>query len=198
VAPEILLALELLDRQFAELLFGRHDSPQSSSVATSVQVFPIAEYGRSQSGGAYACRDRLHLSSLRGGGDMSEESIQANEADFAWESDEADADAPDVLRWRVFVSAGRTATSGISMGTFEVPPGAELAPHTHHPQEVYFVVAGEAEVFGDGEWRPLRCGDVVYFPSDAVHGVRNRGQERISIVWMFPADSYDEIEYVDA
>jgi hypothetical protein len=35
-----------------------------------------------------------------------------------------------------------------------------------------------------------RCG--------AVHGVRNRGQQRIVIVWMFPADSYDEIKYFDA
>jgi quercetin dioxygenase-like cupin family protein len=101
-------------------------------------------------------------------------------------------------RWRTFVSAGRTATSGISVGTFEAPPGAGLAPRYHHPQEVYFVTAGEAEVFRDGEWRPLRRGDVVYFPADAVHGVRNRGQQRIVIVWMFPADSYDEIKYFDA
>jgi quercetin dioxygenase-like cupin family protein len=129
---------------------------------------------------------------------MPEESIHANEADCAWESDEADANAPDVLRWRVFVSTGRTETSGITMGTFEVPPGAELAPHTHHPQEVYFVTAGAAEIFRDGEWRPLKCGDVVYIPDGHVHGVRNRGHERISIVWMFPADSYDAIEYVDA
>jgi quercetin dioxygenase-like cupin family protein len=129
---------------------------------------------------------------------MPEKPIHAHETDFAWESEAADANATDALRWRTFVSAKRTATSGISMGVFEVPPGAELQPHTHHPQEVYFVTHGEAEVFRDGAWHPLRRGDVVYIPGDHVHGVRNRGHERIVIVWMFPADSYDEIEYFDA
>ncbi len=129
---------------------------------------------------------------------MPERTIHANEAEFPWESETPDPDAPDVLRWRTLVSAGRTETSGVSMGTFEVPPGAELEPHTHHPQEVYYVTAGEAEVLYDGAWWRLRAGDVVYHPADAVHGVRNRGTERVVIVWIFPADSYDEIEYFDA
>jgi len=35
-------------------------------------------------------------------------------------------------------------------------------------------------------------------PDDAVHGARNRGPASCTIVWVFPADSYDEIEYFPA
>jgi len=94
---------------------------------------------------------------------MVEGTVHANERDYPWESDEGDPDSVHVLRWRTLISSGLTPTSGLSMGTFEVPP--------------------------DG---------VVYHPGDSVHGVRNRGGERVVIVWMFPIDTYDEVEYVDA
>jgi quercetin dioxygenase-like cupin family protein len=90
-----------------------------------------------------------------------------------------------------------TPTSGLSMGVFEVPPGAQLAPHHHRPQEVYYVTVGEAEVFVDGAWTPVRAGDVAYLPGDAVHGARNRGASTCRIVWMFPVDSFAEVEYFD-
>lgn len=96
---------------------------------------------------------------------------------------------------RTFISAGRTPTSGLSMGVFELSPGAVLDPHRHHPQEAHYVTAGEAELFLAGEWRPLRAGDIVYVPKDAVHGARNRGHETCTIVWVFPTDCYDEVEY---
>jgi len=126
---------------------------------------------------------------------MTEAVIHRNESDYPWELDPDDAHREARIRVRTFVSGGRTATSGLSMGVFELPPGAELEPHLHHPQEIYYVTGGEAEVYHGAGWRPLRTGDVVYFPADTVHGARNRGEIACSIVWIFPADSYDEIEY---
>jgi quercetin dioxygenase-like cupin family protein len=126
---------------------------------------------------------------------VSDSVIHVNENDCPWELEPDDAHRPARIRMRTFVSAGRTMSSGVSMGVFEMPPGAVLDPHRHHPQEVYYVTGGEAEVFLDGTWRRLRTGDVVYVPGDAVHGARNRGDETCTIVWVFPADSYDEIEY---
>ena len=124
--------------------------------------------------------------------------VLANEEQYPWEVDPEDADRDAKVRWRTLVSADRTPSSGITMGVFELPPGAELAPHRHHPQEVYYVVAGEAEVFVDGGWRPARRGDVLYVPGDVAHGARNRGYTTCSVVWVFPTDTYDEIEYFDA
>lgn len=121
----------------------------------------------------------------------------ANEEQYPWESDPPTHAGGAGVRWRTLVAADRTPSCGLSMGVFEVPPGAELAPHHHHPQEVYYVTAGAAEVFFAGEWRPLRTGDVAYFPGGSVHGARNRGRETCTIVWMFPTDTFDEIEYID-
>jgi quercetin dioxygenase-like cupin family protein len=124
---------------------------------------------------------------------MSDSTVFANDEQYPWETDPADVG----IRQRTLISAARTPSSGISMGVFEVPPGALLDRHHHHPQEVYYVVDGKAEVYLDGEWRPLRKGDVAYFPGDAVHGARNRGEVNCTIVWIFPTDTYEEIEYFD-
>jgi hypothetical protein len=49
----------------------------------------------------------------------------------------------------------------------------------------------------DGRWTAVEQGDVIYWPSDFPHGIRNRGDGTCRVVWMFPTDSYDEIEYSD-
>ena len=117
----------------------------------------------------------------------------AHESGTPWDEDPSE---PGV-RWRNLVSAGRTPSRGVNLGVFEVLPGAELAPHHHAPQEVYYVVEGAAELHRDGEWEPLRRGDVAYVPGGAVHGVRNRSASPIVLVWAFPTDTYGEIEYFD-
>jgi quercetin dioxygenase-like cupin family protein len=122
----------------------------------------------------------------------------ASEASAAWEYDVPGDGDTAAIRWRTLVSADRTPTSGVSMGVFEVPPGSQLAPHRHAPQEVYYVTAGEGEVFLDGAWRPARAGDVVYLPAAAAHGARNRGDAEFRIVWIFPVDDYETVEYEDA
>ena len=127
-----------------------------------------------------------------------ERAFLTRESAVPWEYDPPNEGDTAEIRWRTLVSADRTPTSGLSMGVFEVPPGAQLAPHRHAPQEVYYVVAGEAEVFLDGDWRPARPGDVAYFPGGAVHGARNRGASTCRIAWAFPTDTFDEIEYRDA
>ncbi len=129
---------------------------------------------------------------------MSEHVIHRNESGVPWESDPEDAGRAARVRWRTLVGGAEAGTSGVTMGTFELPPGAVLDPHRHRPQEVYYVAGGEAEVHLDGEWRPLRAGDVVNVPGDAVHGVRNRGDLTCTVVWVFPTDSYDEVDYLPA
>jgi len=128
---------------------------------------------------------------------MSDAQFVIGESDVAWDVDPADEGRPARIRWRTIVSAGRTPSSGLSMGVLEVPPGSELAPHHHSPQEIYFVTAGAGEVHVQGAWRTVRAGDVVFHPRDAVHGARNRGDGPFTIAWVFPTDSYEEIVYFD-
>jgi quercetin dioxygenase-like cupin family protein len=128
---------------------------------------------------------------------VNERQFLSSEAETPWEYDAPRPDYSPVVRWRTLVSGDRTRTSGITFGVCEVPPGAELHPHHHRPAEVYYVTAGEAEVLVDGEWRSVRAGDVAYHPGDAVHGIRNSGEDVFVLVYAFPADTFSEIDYVD-
>ena len=128
---------------------------------------------------------------------MTDPTTFAHEEQYQWEYDEPNEGDTDRVRWRTLVSADVMSSFGLSFGVCEVPPGAQLAPHHHHPQEVYYVTVGEAEVFMNGEWTPVRTGDVAYHPGDAVHGIRNRGTETFVLAWAFPTDTFDEIEYFD-
>lgn len=127
-----------------------------------------------------------------------ERAVLGQESTAPWEYDDPGEGGTAAVRWRTLVSADRTPSSGVSMGVFEVPPGARLAPHRHDPQEVYYVTAGEGEVFLDRVWRTVREGDVAYFPGGDVHGARNRGTTQFRIIWIFPVDDYGTVEYEDA
>lgn len=126
-----------------------------------------------------------------------ERAVLAAESATPWEYDAPHEGDTAAIRWRTLVSAGRTPSTGIAAGVLEVAPGSQLAPHRHEPQEVYYVTAGEGEVFLDGAWRPARAGDVAYFPGGHVHGARNRGQAEFRIVWVFPVDDYEAVVYED-
>ena len=127
---------------------------------------------------------------------MDERCARVHEGECDWEYDKGPRDGP-IVRWRTLVSADRTPSRGLTTGICVVPPGGELAPHHHAPQEVYYVAEGKAEVFLDGRWRPLEKGDAVYIPGGATHGLRNRGTEPFTLVWTFPTDTLAEIEYLD-
>jgi quercetin dioxygenase-like cupin family protein len=128
---------------------------------------------------------------------MPDSQFVIHEDDVVWDVDPLDEGLASRIRWRTIVSATRTPSTGLSMGVFEVPPGSELRPHHHGPAEIYYVTVGAGQVFVDGEWRAVRAGDVIYHPGDSVHGARNRGDGAFTIAWVFPTDSYEEIEYFD-
>lgn len=129
---------------------------------------------------------------------MRERSWIVHEDDCPWEDEGTAAGAGGTpLRWRVLLSAGATPSRGLTLGVLEVPPGTNLAAHHHRPCEAYYVTAGSAEVYDDGRWVPVKQGDVAYWPGGHSHGLRNRGSETCTMVWVFPVDSYEEVEYVD-
>lgn len=61
----------------------------------------------------------------------------------------------------------------------EFDPGVEAARHSHHGEEIVYVVSGALEYRLDG--RPpvrLEAGEVLFIPHGAVHAVRNVGDGR--------------------
>jgi quercetin dioxygenase-like cupin family protein len=101
------------------------------------------------------------------------------------------------VRWRTLVSADRTPTGSLTLGVAELPPGgsAEFRLHRHEQPEVYYVVEGEGVVTISGVEHPVRPGSAVFIPGDAEHGAVNTGDGTLRLVYVFPADSFDEVRY---
>lgn len=63
-----------------------------------------------------------------------------------------------------------------------VEPAAAQAVHSHDPEQVYVIVAGEGLMTVDGEERPVSAGDLIHVPSNADHGIENTGGETLEYV----------------
>lgn len=127
---------------------------------------------------------------------MSERAVLLNECECDWEWDEGPR-GETCVRWRTLISADKTPSCGVTTGICIVPPGGELAPHHHAPQEAYYAIEGSAEIHLDGGWRPIERGDAAYIPGGVTHGVRNRSDRPFVLMWTFPTDTLAEIEYID-
>jgi mannose-6-phosphate isomerase-like protein (cupin superfamily) len=65
----------------------------------------------------------------------------------------------------------------LSMHYVELPPGGEVAPHTHDRVEVYLFLTGRARVMTGDEIEEVTTGDVAYAPIGVPHGIKVIGSE---------------------
>jgi len=64
----------------------------------------------------------------------------------------------------------------------DVEPDASQVVHSHEPEQVYVVVAGEGRMrVGDDE-RRVSAGDAVHIPSDTEHGIENTGEQTLEYI----------------
>jgi mannose-6-phosphate isomerase-like protein (cupin superfamily) len=102
------------------------------------------------------------------------------------------------VQWRTLLSADRTPTTSMTVGVAEIEPGRpeSFHPHRHAQPEVYYILSGEGIAMIDGQEHPVRPGTALFIPGDAEHGVRNTGPEPLRLLYAFPVDSFDQVEYV--
>jgi quercetin dioxygenase-like cupin family protein len=46
------------------------------------------------------------------------------------------------------------------------------------------------------ELEEIKKGDVVYIASNAKHALKNNGKETLEFYWIFPTNSFSEVEYL--
>ena len=88
-----------------------------------------------------------------------------------------------------------TPTAGLTTGISVLRPGDWLGRHRHDPAEVYFVASGTGVVHLDGVEHRVLPGTSVYVPGGALHGIVNDGDEVLRFHYVFPTDTFEEIEY---
>ena len=99
------------------------------------------------------------------------------------------------LHWCHLVDQTLHDSKGLSMGQLKIPVGQSLAPHRHAQQEIYYILKGRAQLLCVGETeKNLNPGDTVYIPQNALHGLKNLGNAPFELLWIFPTDSWSEID----
>ena len=99
------------------------------------------------------------------------------------------------VRWKFLIDADFTKRSGLSLGFAEIAPGGDLILHYHSPAEVYVITDGKGTLNKSGELEEIKKGDVVYIAENEKHGLKNNGKVPLKFYWIFPTDSFSEVEY---
>ena len=121
--------------------------------------------------------------------------IQIKQKSEAWDM----SDLHPGLRWQFSVNDGVTNSNGLSCGYLQLDPGAELPLHFHKEQEIYVITQGNAELLTDeNTTRAVTAGDTVYIPEQSWHGIKNISQSMFEFIWIFPTDTWQEVQYIFA
>ena len=99
------------------------------------------------------------------------------------------------IRWKIFAGSPDSESKGITFGVCEIPPGAGMKPHHHKQPEYYYILEGKGTVTLGCEKASVTVGSVVYIPTDMVHGITNTNKEKLTLIWMFPTNSWNDVKY---
>ncbi|MCH8185136.1 MAG: cupin domain-containing protein [Chloroflexi bacterium] len=118
------------------------------------------------------------------------------ESDSQWEGwADPVIGAKSPVRWKLLITGDRTPTKGLTIGIAEVPPGVSQLLHHHEPQEAYYVVEGAGTVELEGRALAIGPGSALFIPPNAKHRVINSGTAPLRFVFVFPTDTFEEIQY---
>jgi quercetin dioxygenase-like cupin family protein len=128
---------------------------------------------------------------------MDREPVVSRIEDKDWETwDEEEIPEKGLVYWKTLISKGVTPSEGLTLGVASLPPGGALHEHHHSQEEVYLVLEGSGMVRVGGEEVTVEAGSAVFIPGDALHSCENTGASEMRFAYVFPADSFEDVEYV--
>ena len=112
--------------------------------------------------------------------------------DQAWNEDKEQGN----LRWKYIADSTQLMSHGLSCGVLVLPPGESLPLHHHSPQEVYVIRQGEGLLLSSLSSKKVYKDSFVYIPKNVDHGLKNTGKEDLEVLWIFPTDCWEDVEYI--
>ena len=88
------------------------------------------------------------------------------------------------MRDTVLVTDDSCGARDVSAGQVWVKAGSEIHEDTHSFDEVYYVIAGRAQLILAGEPHEMKAGDIVYIPNGIRHKILNPNKETFQIAWI--------------
>jgi mannose-6-phosphate isomerase-like protein (cupin superfamily) len=132
-----------------------------------------------------------------GGRRMDRDPVVVQESTREWQTwpDEEIA-KKGLAYWKTLVSGDVTQSEALTMGIAKIPPNEALREHRHLQEEIYLVLKGTGSVTIDGKTRPVGPGTSVFIPGNVVHSCENTGEGDLRFAYVFPGNSFEEVEYV--
>src|SRR5215212_7293908 len=128
---------------------------------------------------------------------MDHEPVVVRESAREWETwPDHEVPKKGQIYWKTLVSADITHSGALTMGIAKGPPGEALREHRHLQAEIYLILQGRGVVRIDGKPQPVTAGSAVFIPGNAVHSCENTGATDLQFAYVFPANSFEEIEHI--
>ncbi len=126
------------------------------------------------------------------------EPVVVQEGDREWQTwpSEEEIKKRGLVYFKTLVSSDVTHSGELTMGIAKIPPGEALRKHRHRQAEIYLILEGAGLVEIDLEAWSVEAGSTVFIPGNALHSCENIGESDLRCAYVFPADSFEEIEYV--
>ena len=123
--------------------------------------------------------------------------IVSREEDKEWETwNEEDIPRKGLVYWKTLISKGVTRSENLTLGLANLPPGGALHEHRHEQEEVYLVLEGNGRVKVGDEKLAVEAGAAGFLTGDALPSFENFGTSDLRVAYVFPADSFEDVEYV--
>lgn len=123
--------------------------------------------------------------------------VVVRETDRVWETwPIGQRERGEDVYWKTFLSSDLTESTDMTMGVLKIPVGKTLKSHRHAKPEIYFIFRGKGVVTVDEESHDVEAGSAVFIPGGAMHSCRNTEAVDLRFGYVFPADSFKQIEYV--
>ncbi len=124
------------------------------------------------------------------------DSIIVNPDDTTWESwSDPAIRARSPIRWQLLLTRERTPSEGVTLGRLEIPPGVHLLRHHHALPESYYILEGTGTLEIAGKISRVGPGATIFIAPNVSHRLVNSGPTTLRLLFMFPADSFDEVVY---
>ena len=82
----------------------------------------------------------------------------------------------------ILLQHGDVSSDQLSISWVDVAPGSVQRPHRHKPEQVYVIVRGRGRMRVENEEEDVSEGDLVWIPSNALHGIENRSGDVLSYI----------------
>lgn len=79
----------------------------------------------------------------------------------------------------LLVSKKTTNSNNLSITLVEMDPGGFQHIHKHDPEQMYYILEGSGIMIVNNEEKKVNSGDCIFFPSNAKHGLKNTGKNKL-------------------